>query len=78
MDLMDQCGRIADDISQSHRNSVSGLVDIEAAENAINSAERALRDAESFIDVEGQVCGCVWACVRAGVWVYQVTTNFPT
>ena len=55
MDLMDQAGRVTEDINQSQRHSVDALVDIEAAEIAINRTEKALRDAESLIDIEGQV-----------------------
>lgn len=55
MDVMEQCGRITGDIDRSKVSRDQSQVDVTAALTAITAAEKALRDAHSYIEIEGQV-----------------------
>lgn len=54
MKLLKEAGEIHGHLTDARQSSQNSMTDISAAENAIGEAETALRDAEKFIEMEGQ------------------------
>jgi len=53
-EIMNTCSRITIDISESSRVAQNAVVDVAAAERAVDEAERVLRDAERLLKTDGQ------------------------
>ena len=52
-DLTTTCGKVSNDIAETARSSDNSVVDVTAAERAIEDAEKLLRNAEDYINNEG-------------------------
>ena len=53
-EIMTSCSRVTTDISETSRVSQMAVVDVSAAERAVERAWQAVRDAERLLKTEGQ------------------------